>query len=91
MVGQQTAGDLEQGVFAGNLCVEAGQKLSPRGKMLAVAVPGGLLDHFVETISGDELEKLLNDAILWIFPDFSKSRFDFRGTTVYIIPNWSTR
>ena len=32
--------------------------------MLAVKVPGGLLDHFVETISGDELEKLLKDDIV---------------------------
>ena len=32
--------------------------------MLAVAVPGGLFRLFVETISGDELEKLLKDAIV---------------------------
>ena len=64
MIGRQPAGDLAQGIFAGDLGVEAGQKLPPRGKMLAVAVPGGLRDPFVETISGDELEKLLKDAIV---------------------------
>ena len=32
--------------------------------MLAVAVSGGLVGLFVETISGDELEKLLKDAIV---------------------------
>ena len=32
--------------------------------MLAVAVPGGLVRLFIETISGDELEKLLKDAIV---------------------------
>ena len=62
LIGCQAAGDLAQGVFAGDLGVEAGQKLPPCGKMLAVAVPGGLFRLFVETISGDELEKLLKDA-----------------------------
>ena len=64
LVGHQAAGDLAQGVFAGDLGVEAGQKLPPCGKMLAVAVPEGRFRLFVETISGDELEKLLKDAIL---------------------------
>ena len=64
LVGHQAAGDLAQGVFAGDLGVEAGQKLPPCGKMLAVAVAGGLVGLFVETISGDELEKLLKDAIV---------------------------
>ncbi len=32
--------------------------------MLAVAVLGGLFSLLLETISGDELEKLLNDAII---------------------------
>jgi len=32
--------------------------------MLAAAVAGGLVGLFVETISGDELEKLLKDAIV---------------------------
>ena len=53
---------IAQGVFAGDLGVEAGQKLPPCGKMLAAAVPGGRFRLFVETISGDELEKLLKDA-----------------------------
>ena len=64
LVGHQPAGDLAQGVFAGDLGVKAGQKLPPCGKMLAVTVPGDRLDLFVETISGDELEKLLKDAIV---------------------------
>ena len=64
MIGHQTAGDLAQGVFAGDLGVEAGQKLPPCGKVLAVAVPEGRFRLFVETISGDELEKLLKDAII---------------------------
>ena len=37
--------------------------LPPCGKMLAAAVPGGRFRLFVETISGDELEKRLKDAI----------------------------
>ena len=56
--------EIAQGVFAGDLGVEAGQKLPPCGKMLAAAVAGGLVGLFVETISGDELEKLLKDAIV---------------------------
>ena len=62
LIGRQAAGDLAQGVFACDLGVEAGQELLPRGKTLAIAVAGDLFDHFVETISGDELEKLLKDA-----------------------------
>ena len=64
LIGGQPAGDLAQGVFAGDLGAEAGQKLPPRGKMFAAAAPGCLVGFFVETISGDELEKLLKDAML---------------------------
>ena len=64
LIGRQAASNLTQGVFAGDLCLETGQKLSPRGKMIAVAGPGGHVDLFVKTISGDELEKLLKDAIV---------------------------
>ena len=47
--------------------------------MLAAAVPGGLFRLFVETISGDELEKLLKDAIIkhW---RFSYAHFKDLGT-----------
>ena len=62
MIGRQPAGDLAPGVFAGDQGVETGQKLPPHGKMSAVAVPGGLVGLFVETISGDDFEKLLKDA-----------------------------
>ena len=62
MIGCQATGDLAQGVFTGDLRVEASQELLPRGKTLAIAVAGDLFDHFVETISEDELEKLLKDA-----------------------------
>ena len=41
-----------------------GSVLHARGKMLAVAIPGGLFRLFAETISGNELEKLLKDAIV---------------------------
>ena len=47
--------------------------------MLAAAVPGGLFRLFVETISGDELEKLLKNAIIkhW---RFSYAHFKDLGT-----------
>lgn len=50
------------GILAGDS--DGKSELSPCGKMLAAAVPGGLFRHFVDTISGYELEKLLKDAIV---------------------------
>ena len=64
MIGQQTAGNFTQRIFVGNLRIETGQELLPRGKMLALAGPGGLVRLFFETISGNELEKLLKDVIV---------------------------
>ena len=40
------------------------RKLPPHGKMPAIAVPGGFLCLFVETISGNELEKFPKEAIV---------------------------
>ena len=64
LIGHQADGDLSKGIFANDLGIKAGQKLPPRRKMPAVAVPGGFFRLLVETISGDELEKLLQDAIV---------------------------
>ena len=69
LIGHQAAGDLVQRIFAGDNGVEAGQKLPQREKLLAAAIPVGLLDHLVESISGNELEKL-KEAIVkhcWFF------------------------
>ena len=63
-VGQKTVADLAQGVLAGDLRVEAGQKLPPGAEVPAVAVGPGTFDGFFEMMSGDELEKLRKDAIV---------------------------
>ena len=44
--------------------MEAGQELLPCGNFLAVTVPGQGFRGFFKTISGNELEKLLKDAIV---------------------------
>ena len=64
VIGRQTADNFTQRIFAGNLSIETGQELLPCGKILAITVAGQVFYGFFKTISGNELEKLLKDAIV---------------------------
>ena len=64
VIGRQPADNFTQRIFAGNLSIETGQELLPCGKILAIAVAGQVFYGFFKTISGNELEKLLKDAIV---------------------------
>ena len=64
VIGRQTAGNFTQRIFAGNLSIETGQELLPCGKILAITVARQVFYGFFKTISGNELEKLLKDAIV---------------------------
>ena len=64
LVGQKTVASFLQGVLSGNMRIQAGEELSPGGKMLAVAVGAVRLDVFFKMMSGYELEKLGKDGIV---------------------------
>ena len=59
LIGRQSAGDLAQRIFSCDLCIETSQELLPCRK-----IAGQIFYGFFKTISGNEFEKLLKDAIV---------------------------
>ena len=61
---KQTRLDLAERILSGKLSIKNRFELADGGKMLAVTVAGMLFHAFFKTISGNKLEKLLEDAIV---------------------------
>ena len=64
MIRHQSTFNFTQRILSGDLSIKTGQELLPCRKRLAIMVPGQVFYGFFKTISGNEVEKLLKDAIV---------------------------